>query len=364
MKKVLHLINGEHFSGTERVQDLLAIGLAKLDVEVSFVCVKKGRFGEFRASSNPIYGIYMRSKFDWETFFEIRSLIRRERIAVVHTHTPRTALIGAFAVIFTKTPLIHHAHSPTASDSGKRLNNLVNAVAERLALTRAKKVLAVSDKLVDYLLKWKISKDKISLVENGVPVHESIWRSHSGGSYRIAMSALFRPRKGVETVLRALKFLKTSSVRVDFYGIGEFETQPYFDEVMALARELGVTDQVHWLGFSADVYASLKGIDAFVLSSLYGEGLPMALIEAMSIGIPVIGSRIPGIKETLEPDGGVLFEAGSGEDLAKNILNLIQSADFAKSLSISGQKRQRNYYSDLAMARSVKRAYEEVLNEV
>src|SRR5262245_25079120 len=90
--RVLHLVNGEHYSGAERVQDLLARQLPRLGCEVGFVCVKPRRFPAARESKNaPLVEMPMHGRFDIRIAKQIAELIEDDGYDLVHTHTPRTA---------------------------------------------------------------------------------------------------------------------------------------------------------------------------------------------------------------------------------------------------------------------------------
>jgi hypothetical protein len=96
--RALHLVNGEHYSGAERVQDLLARQLPQLGCEVGFVCVKPRRFPAAReAKEAPLVEMPMRGRFDLRAVKRIVRLIHSERYDLIHAHTPRTALIGRLA---------------------------------------------------------------------------------------------------------------------------------------------------------------------------------------------------------------------------------------------------------------------------
>src|SRR5437660_11751100 len=92
--RVLHVVNGEHFAGAERVQDLLALKLPEFGVETAFVCLKPDRFPAARRSSTALYKLAMRGRFDLRPAWQLARLIREEGFALVHTHTPRAALVG------------------------------------------------------------------------------------------------------------------------------------------------------------------------------------------------------------------------------------------------------------------------------
>ncbi len=203
---VLHIINGEHYSGAERVQDLLALRLPEFGFAADFACLKLNRFGVCRQSQTAeLFDLPMRSRIDLGPAYKLASLIRRRQYQVLHSHTPRAALIGRVAAALSGVPLVHHVHSPTAVDSTRRWHNRLNTTIERLSLGRAAGVIAVSRSLGEYARRQGIDPPLIHVVPNGVPVQGPLAdRPAPCGTWTLGIVALFRPRKGLETLLEAL----------------------------------------------------------------------------------------------------------------------------------------------------------------
>src|SRR5579871_5492205 len=89
-RRVLHLINGEHYAGAERVQDLLAMRLPDCGVEAAFACLKPDRFPAARRSQqSACYLTPMANRFDLRPARSLARIIRREHFDLIHTHTPR-----------------------------------------------------------------------------------------------------------------------------------------------------------------------------------------------------------------------------------------------------------------------------------
>lgn len=363
-KKVLHLINGEFYSGAERVQDLLALRLPSFGWEVGFACLRPGKFAsERKASSVPLHDVPMTSRLDFSPVAKVSSLLRDGGYELLHTHTPRAALIGRFASEKAGVQMVHHVHSPTRRDTENRVRNFLNTHVENLSLKNVKRLVAVSSSLRHYLLGCGFPDGLVSVVPNGVPVTqtESRW-SLPKDEWVIGTVALFRPRKGLEVLIEALASLVKAGLPVRLRAVGGFETAEYEKSVLALAQSLGVSAHIDWTGFSSNVNAEFENMHLFVLPSLYGEGLPMVVIEAMAAGLPVIGSRVEGIPEVLGNDEfGLVVEPGSVDAMQQGIRRLIAMGEEAAQLAAAGHARQRDCFSDLAMARGVAEVYRGVL---
>ena len=172
----------------------------------------------------------------------------------------------------------------------------------------------------------------------------------------------FRPRKGTEVLLDALKILKDNDVRVKLRAVGPFETPEYEKSIMAHVDRLQIADMIHWTGFQTDVNQQLDLMDAFVLPSLYGEGLPMVVLEAMANAVPVVASNVEGIPEAVR-DGidGLIFEPSNAKDLAEKLTALADDKSLWSRMSQSSLQRQREKLSDTSMAEGVSEIYDELL---
>ncbi|MEI2429799.1 glycosyltransferase family 4 protein [Lysobacter yananisis] len=365
-RRALHLINGEHYAGAERVQDLLAQQLPRFGWDVDFACLKPGAFERERsARDSRIITVPMRSRLDMGPARRVAELLERGGYDLLHTHTVRSLLVGRFAARRARRPLLHHVHSRTDRDTENALRNRVNSAIQRFGAARATRLVAVSHGTAHYLRGLGYDDEVVRVVPNGVPVNPAPrpWIAPDG-AWTLGMVALFRPRKGVEVLIDALAQLRAQGRDVSLRAVGGFESDAYREQVLAHAQARGVAEQIHWTGFTRDVSAELARIDLFVLPSLYGEGLPMVLIEALSLGLPVVATANEGVPEVLA-DGraGELVPPGDATALAAAIAALMDDPARAAVLAGRGLQRQRERYSDVAMARQVAAVYEEVLQE-
>ncbi len=362
--KVLHVINGEHYAGAEKVQDLLALRLSDYGFDVGFACIKPQQFAEMRQSQEvPLYEIAMRNRLDLRPAWQLARLVRRGGYQLLHTHTPRTALVGHLAARWANVPMVHHAHGQTAVEVDRHLWNRFNALVERTSLRRAARVIAVSQSTVRYLRRQGIPDRVISVIPNGVPSPGDLSpRPPPQGNWTIGTVALFRPRKGTETLLEALAILRARDLPVSLRAVGRFETDDYAAEVKSRVHDLGLESAVHWCGFSKNVNRELEQIDLLVLPSLLAEGLPMVVVEAMAAGVPVVGSRVDGITDVIRHEqDGLLVEPGNAVELADQIARVIHGQVDWCELRRQAAVRHRECFSDCAMAQRVADTYREVL---
>lgn len=366
----LHLINGEHYSGAERVQDLLAISLPKYGYEVEFATLKKGKFSVHRRSTVPLHEFPMQGRFDFSTVKKIANLVRQRGFELLHAHTPRSLMVAAQVAYQTRLPLLYHVHSPVGRDSTRWLQNKLNLWIEQFSLRRVTKMIAVSDNIAEYMAELGYRGDRVTVVPNGVPVisDEQNAAFASSGTFRspwqwtLGTVALFRPRKGTEVLLDAVARLKADGLDVGVLAVGGFETEAYEQSLRTKADQLQISDRIHWTGFTSQVNEYFPQMDVFVLPSLFGEGLPMVILEAMALGRPVVASRVEGISQALR-DGidGKIVQPGCSQALAEGLRALLQPTVDLRQMGRDAQQRQRGSFSDLSMCRGTAAVYDQIL---
>jgi glycosyltransferase involved in cell wall biosynthesis len=364
--RVLHVINGEYYSGAERVQDLLALRLHDLGFEIGFACVKPDIFPDERtAKSIPLHQVPMSSRYDIGAALKLAGIIKENRYSLIHTHTPRAVLLGRAATLITNVPIVHHVHSPTARDTESFVKNFANTITERISLVGVSRLIAVSKSLESYLHRQGFNNKRICMVHNGVPTPGPLAsRPLPRGNWNIGVVALFRPRKGLEILLEALARLKAGGASITLRAVGGFVSAEYQMKTMQLCADLGLEHDAIWTGFCRQVDRELAKMDVFVLPSLYGEGLPMVILEAMAMGVPVVASSVEGIPEVIDHGhSGLLVPPGDSEMLAARILDLINGQYDWDVIRKKAYRTQVENFSDGAMASGVAAVYKKVLGD-
>ncbi len=136
------------------------------------------------------------------------------------------------------------------------------------------------------------------------------------------------------------------------------EAEKYLQE---LARKSGISDKLFCLGFRKDIFEVMSILDIKVLPSFF-EGLPISLMEAMGLGIPVIGTNVDGIRELLDDNKyGLQVSPGKPDELAEAIVTLLQDPHLSKTISKEGKKRIFESYGAEKMARNYEELYRKSL---
>lgn len=180
----------------------------------------------------------------------------------------------------------------------------------------------------------KISKNIIALSEKKYAKKEAY--------SIISIGSLDQMYKGPDTLINAIKILKLHGLLCTLTWLGDGK---FMQSMKDLADSLDVQDQVFFKGNvnSEEVRENLKNSDLFVLASKT-EGLPRAIIEAMAMGLPCIGTNVGGIPELLEQD--VLVEKNNAEKLALKISSILQDESFYNKQSKRNLEETQQYLQE------------------
>ena len=261
----------------------------------------------------------------------VRRILRTGRYDVLHTHTPVASLVARLAaaslpagarpaVVYTA----HGFHFGAAEREGPA--EWLFARSERLAGRWTDRLIVINgDDLATARRLELVAPERLRLLP-GIGVDLDWYRPTpavraEAGQRRaalgladddmlFAMVAYFDPGKNHRLVLRALRQIDRADLHVAFAGKGPLEA-----ELRAEAERLGVAERVHFLGAVDDVRPLIAASVATLLPS-FREGLSRAVLESLAMGVPVLGSRVRGIAELVEPGGGVLVDPHDAGALA------------------------------------------------
>ena len=312
--------------GAERVFALLAEGLAERGIDTEVVLVQAiGPHLAAVAAAVPVIDLHVSATR--YSLLPLARYLRRRRPDVMVTALGHANIIAVWARwlarVRTVVVITHHLSLPPKRSSpgarwwaGLRSRfypwaDAIVAVSRDMAVELATGIGVPRDR-IDVILNPVITPDLAAQAD--APL-EHPWFARGQPPVLIGIGRLVR-QKDFQTLIRAFALVRQQRP-ARLMILGEGEERP---ELEAVARELGVSDDVAMPGFVANPYPYLKGSTAFVLSSLY-EGLPTVLIEALALGTPVVSTDCrSGPREILEDGGlGRLVPVGDANALADAI---------------------------------------------
>jgi glycosyltransferase involved in cell wall biosynthesis len=289
---------------------------------------------------------------------QVAAALRRHDVQIAHSHEFSMAVYGAWASWLAGIP-----HVITMHGGRYYADRLRRRLALGLSVTLSERTIAVSSQLAGDLRRDLIAPaSRISMIPNGVrssrtelPTLRAELRLRADDRLLVSIGNLY-PVKGHEYLLEAIARLNDRHAHLAIAGRGLLA-----ETLAARARDLGIGDRVHLLGLRSDVSAVLAAADIFVLPSL-SEGLPLALLEAMFAGCPIVASDVGEIGRALD-DGaaGLLVPPGDAPALAAALNSLLGHPAQARELGERAARRAAVEYDVTQMVRRYTAVYEEAL---
>lgn len=220
---------------------------------------------------------------------EISRWAKDEGWQIIHAHSRVPAFIAWTASGMAGIPWLYTAHACYSLNFGL------------IPLKHAGCVICVSETVRNHLKDYLPQSSKVIL--NALPRPDVSWAPDCGSDVRFLFVGRLTKIKGLDTVIRALGGLSCSNWKLDVVGDG-----PERDELEALSRSLGLGEKIVFHGYSDETDAFMARSSCLLFPS-HAEGMPLTLVRAVQIGLPVIASRIPsveamaGTSEGLPPPG-------------------------------------------------------------
>ena len=307
MRKVLYLLNYAGKAGTERyVETLVKYLSADGLVQPFFACNEGGLLVErLEAMGVPCRQITMRRRFDTQAAKALAQLCREWDIDLVHCHYLREHYTALLAKKYNKKiRVVYTNHFVLANDFITRLSN-------RWMDKRQDQMIAVCNKGREQLIANGWSGDRIQVIFNAVDPEawagdrsESTLRSELGlpeDRFVMLCASRFADDKGHKYLIDSVKRLTQLTDKpftLVLAGDG-----PLLESSKAQVKELGLEEQVKFIGFRKDIKNLYKGSDLYVNSSQH-EALSFLIIEAMAAGLPVIATDMGGNSDIVNDQAG------------------------------------------------------------
>ena len=266
-------------------------------------------------------------------------------------------LAGAIGARLADVPLAWHLDDT-------RLPKLLTPVVRTLARLLGARIVVPADAVARY---YGFAKDRV--VRIYPPVDQSRFKPKPAGDraahepLRIGLIANWNPLKGIDIFVRAVDKLRTlESTPIRFVMAGaRLDTQAgYTALVESLISDFGLRDCIDDCGFVSDVSDLTAGLDILVLSSR-SEACPIAIVEAMACGVPVVATDAGGAREILTggdlPPAGMVVATEDPVALAESMRSLVRDPQSRAAFGTAGVDRASRYFSQTVCARSHLRLY-------
>lgn len=325
--KILHTIETPGTGGAEKLLVDIAVGLPSEFTSVGVMMCESWTGRELAKHGIPVTVMPLQRSFDAGWPVRFARFIREHKVDVVQSHEFTANVYATAGARLAGVPIVCTTH-------GKNYwpHALYRRAAYRWVARNSRAFVAVSQDLGRFVSDTLgIPDSRVRVIRNGIDV--SVYRRSPESRLRVRAELGLQDSqplylacgeltevKGHEVLVRATQHLvrQRPDAIVAIAGHG-----PLREHLESLVSTLGITSHVRFLGFRRDVPDLLSAADVFVMPSL-SEGLPLAILEAMSVGVPIVASSVGGIPELIRPgESGWLVAPGDAVDLGNTLATVM-----------------------------------------
>ena len=286
----------------------------------------------------------------------LRRRIARARIAVVHSHDIPCHLVMRLTRLagFSRGPAtVASVHGHVDGTPRQRLWSRI----ARASLPGLDHVVIGSPAMRPHL--GFLPPERLSLIWNAVEVgHAAAPSAPPGGPLRLACLARLSREKGHAVLLEAVRLARDTGTALHLRIVGTGAEEP---ALRAQSARLGLEDIVEFAGFVEDATDAIRGADALVLASLQ-ESLPLSVLEAMILGVPVITSAAGALPEVVADEvSGIVVPVGDAASLARAISRVAGDRALLARFAVAGRERALARHSLPAFVAATEALYDQLV---
>lgn len=366
---VFHVVNSLQVGGLEQVVVNLINSLNQ-DLYLHTICCIQ-QVGPMVSRLKVPVNVYLIGKgagADYLLPFKIAKIIKKEVPDIIHTRN-WSAIDGLIAAIFSRAnKLIHDEHGRDAADPNG--DNRKRKLIRKILSHWVDRFVPVSKDLEDwYINSLSVPSDKIIRIINGVDTESFIptrdkktTRVNLGidpESFVVGFIGRLDPVKDLVTLVKSFaQFSSLSNLKTCLYIVGKGDEQHLLQN---LCNELGISSKVIFAGERSDIATVLQCFDLFALTSI-AEGIPMAILESMATGLPVVATAVGGVGEVVTHGiTGHLAPAKDVDAIASAFLHYANDSELLARHGANARERAVTEFSLIAMVARYDSLYKSLL---
>ncbi|PJA33127.1 MAG: hypothetical protein CO185_00405 [Candidatus Zambryskibacteria bacterium CG_4_9_14_3_um_filter_42_15] len=331
--KILYGITKSNFGGAQRYVFELALEAKRQKHDVVVLCGQAGKLVD-KLNENEIKVVTLDNLErdisiikEVKSFFQIVKILKQEKPEVFHVNSSKMGGLGALAGrIAGVKKIIFTGHGWAFNEPRPRRQKNIIKFFTWITILLSYKTICVSSKTRKDVRGWPFIKNKLILIHNGVSNFDLVKRSDK--TFTVGTTSELHKIKGLDVLLLAWKkFIKKYEAKLIIIGTGEERSN-----LENMARNLGISDSIIFMGFVENARSLLSNFDIFCMPSR-SEALPYGILEAGLAELPVIATPVGGIPEIIESGrNGVLVPVENDEILFSTLVLLAEDKELRKRL--------------------------------
>jgi len=316
--------------------------------------------------NSPLISVPDRGATDRKVITRMLKLLKHYSVKIWHGHDYKSNMLGLMLRPLHKMKLVTTVHGWVKHTSKTPLYYTI----DRWCLPYYHHVICVSDDLLERIRELRVPDERLTLIHNAID-ERTFRRQHAPSQSplrgklgtpagRLVIGAVGRlsAEKGFNHLIRATKTLVDRGVDCEVWIAG---TGDAHDELQQLIEKLGMQDRARLLGFVSDTVELYHGLDMFVLSSLR-EGLPNVVLEAASMSVPIVSTRVAGVPKMLtDGEDALLCPIGNVEQLTETMHRLATDVAMRQRFAAAGRALIERRYSFTQRMAKVRAIYDQLL---
>jgi glycosyltransferase involved in cell wall biosynthesis len=367
VKRVLHVIDSLHLGGAQEVVlNLATCGSARFRHEVATLHGHGIYWDRLREAGIPVHSLSPH-KFFPLYLATLPALLLAKRPHILHCHLiPSNILAKPLGALLGVPLILNHDHT----NDPNRIDNKLLLALDKSTNRLARHIIAVAGACRDFLIHHEsVPPEKITLVPNAIDLRRfstgmllrresRVWLGLPQDGPVIAGVGRLNPQKNFSLFLDIAAALAPKFPEVRFLLAGEGPEESMLREK---ANALGLGERVVFSGYVADTRRVYVAADLLLMPSRF-EGLPMTLLEAMAMGLPVVASNLDGIAEVVA-DGreGFLVDPGDTASFVDRISRILENPALATDFATHARKKIEARFSVERMTSAVEAIYDRFL---
>ncbi len=338
---VLEVIGNAHVGGVENHVFSLAQRLPEFGIKVTCLAPYESAYtARLRGLGVNVFPTEMHVHMPWKSIQLAQELISQQNVDVVHSHLPRAHLLAGLAARLTNRPAVATFH-------GMEVGMEEFGIAKMTGMH----MVTVCQQAYSQVLALGMPAEMVHLVHNGVDLDVFVPR-RKAAAYRqkngiptdallVGFAGRLSYEKGPDQFVQVAEIVHRARPDIHFAMAGD---GPMRDELRVLADRSGLAEVLHMTGLSESMAGVYPAFDIFAMTSRI-EGMPLAALEAMACGVPIVAMSVGGLLEAVEVGTtGLTSAAEDVKGLAHAVLLLAGDAERMKKMGEAAHRRAANLF--------------------